>query len=163
MTDPRLLSLFSSVFILLGVYNVISGLRRMRDARRNNQPLVWYKQINLLTGIEYVLLALVFLLSFARNNGTLPGGLDGIIVPLYLLLLVAAAVLAGLVIRQGLSNARRLRARPSPQSVKSNGTSKTNQVVEADLVAAERPANIQRRRERRKNAAAARRRRAGKA
>src|SRR5713226_4090161 len=94
MTDPRFLTLFSSIFILLGVYNVTTGLRRIRDARAHNQRLVWYKQINLLTGTEYVLLALVFLLSVGNRNGTLPASLQGIIVPLYLILLLAAAVLA---------------------------------------------------------------------
>ena len=163
MSDPRILIVFSTVFILLGIYNVTTGLRRMRVARKNNQRLVWYKQINVLTGIEYVLLALVFLLSIGFNTGTLPSSLKGIVIPLYLVLLVAAAILAGLVIRQGISNARQARAQSSTRTVSSNSTSRINQVVEADPVEEERTVNTQRKRARRKNAAAARRRRAGKA
>ena len=163
MSDPRILSVFSTVFVLLGVYNITTGLRRMRDARRRNQRLVWYKQINVLTGTEYILLALVFFISIGIKTGTLPPGLNNIVIPLYLVLLVAAAILAGLVIRQGISNARQARAQSSTQTVSSNGTSRANQVVDADSVEGERTVDIQRKRARRKNAAAARRRRAGKA
>jgi protein-S-isoprenylcysteine O-methyltransferase Ste14 len=163
MSDPRILSVFSAVFILLGAYNVFNGIRRMRAARARNQRLVWYKQINILTGTEYILLALVFLLSIGFNAGILPSSLKSIVISLYLVLLVAAAILAGLVIRQGISNTRQARAQSSPQTVRSNGTSKANQVVEADSIEEEHTVNTQRRRARRKNAAAARRRRAGKA
>jgi uncharacterized membrane protein len=163
MSDPRVLSVFSAVFILLGAYNVTNGLRRMRAARAHNQRLVWYKQINILTGTEYILLALVFLISIGIKTGALPPGMRNIVIPLYLVLLVAAAILAGLVIRQGISNARQARAQSSTQSVRSNGTGKPDQVVEADSTEGERTINTQRRKARRKNAAAARRRRAGKA
>ena len=163
MSDPRILTVFSTVFVLLGVYNVTTGLRRMRDAQRHNQRLVWYKQINVLTGTEYILLALVFFISIGIKTGTLPHSLNNLVIPLYLVLLVAAAILAGLVIRQGISNARQARAQSSTRTVSSNGMSKVNQVVEADLVEGERTVNVQRKRARRKNAAAARRRRAGKA
>ena len=163
MSDPRILTVFSTVFVLLGIYNVTTGLRRMRDAQRRNQRLVWYKQINVLTGTEYILLALVFFISTGIKTGTLPHSLNNLVIPLYLVLLVAAAILAGLVIRQGISNARQARAQSSARTVSSNGTSRVNQVVEADQVEEERTINTQRKRARRKNAAAARRRRAGKA
>ena len=163
MSDPRILTVFSTVFVLLGIYNVTTGLRRMRDAQRRNQRLVWYKQINVLTGTEYILLALVFFISIGIKTGTLPHSLNNIVIPLYLVLLVAAAILAGLVIRQGISNARQARAQSSTRTTSSNGMSKVNQVVEADPDEAERTVNTQRKRARRKNAAAARRRRAGKA
>lgn len=162
MSDPRFLAIFSAVFVLLGVYNVTTGLRRMRDARLHNQRLIWYKQINILTGTEYILLALVFLISMGIKSGTLPPALQNITIPLYLVLLVAAAILAGLVIRQGISNARQARAQSSTP-LSSNGTNKVNPTVKADSLQEERPVNIERRRARRKNAAAARRRRAGKA
>jgi hypothetical protein len=163
MSDPRILTIFSAVFVLLGIYNVTTGLRRMRDARVRNQRLVWYKQINILTGTEYILLALVFLLSTGIKTGILPSGLQSVVIPLYLLLLVAAAILAALVIRQGISNARQARAQSSSQTVKSNDVSRVSQVVEDDSDEEERTVNVQRRRARRKNAASARRRRAGKA
>src|SRR6266566_9066378 len=128
MNNPTLLTLFSAVFILLG---------------------------------------LVFIVSSAVRSNTLPPGLSGIVVPLYFVLLIAAAVLAGLVIRQGILNARAIRAQSSSQSlpptVKSNGT----RAAPGDTVDVEDTqqdaANLERRRERRRNAAAARRRRAGKA
>src|SRR6266567_4469003 len=63
MSDPRFLAIFSVVFILLGSYNVYLGLKRINQARARGQQIVWYKQINLLTGIEYILLSVVFLLS----------------------------------------------------------------------------------------------------
>jgi hypothetical protein len=163
MSDPRILAIFTAVFILLGGYNVFNGLRRMRAARAYNQRLVWYKQINILTGAEYILLALVFLLSIGFNAGVLPSSLKGTVISLYLVLLVAAAILAGLVIRQGISNARQARAQSSTQTIRSNDASKANQVEDADSVEGNRTVNTQRRKERRKNAAAARRRRAGKA
>lgn len=164
MSDPRILTVFSTVFVLLGVYNVTTGLRRMRDAQRHNQRLVWYKQINVLTGTEYILLALVFFISIGIKTGTLPHSLNNLVIPLYLVLLVAAAILAGLVIRQGISNARQARAQSSTRTVSSNGTTRVNQVVDADSIEeGERTVNMERKRTRRKNAAAARRRRAGKA
>jgi hypothetical protein len=157
MLNPTFLTLFSAVFILLGSYNILSGLRRMREARARGKSLSWYKQINILTGVEYILLALVFLISTASKNGSLPPLLKEIIVPIYLVLLLAAAILAGLVIRQGILNARAIRNQSRASSTTgSNGTSSVAQQVDNET-------NLERRRERRRNAAAARRRRAGKA
>jgi hypothetical protein len=167
MNNPTLLTLFSAVFILLGAYNVFIGLRRMREAQARSRPIKWYKQINILTGTEYILLALVFIVSSAVRSNTLPQGLNGIVVPLYFVLLIAAAILAGLVIRQGILNARAIRAQSSTQSptptVRSNGTrAATGDTVDVED-AQQRATNLERKRERRRNAAAARRRRAGKA
>ncbi len=165
MNNPTLLSLFSAVFIFLGAFNLFTGLKRLRAARASGAPLKWHKQTNFLTGIEFILLALVFLLSTASRNGTLPAGLNSVIIPLYLVLLLAAAVLAGLVIRQSILNTRMLRAqsRSSIPTAKSNGTSAVT-VQSADTGdPQQRTANLDRMRERRRNAAAARRRRAGKA
>ena len=166
--NPVFLSIFVSVFILLAFYNVALGLRRMREARARNQPIRWYRQLNLLTGIEYTFLALVFLLSMASRSGNLNSGLRALIVPIYLLLLVGAAVFAGLVIRQGISNARNMRRQAAAPGARSNGTVRANgntklASIEENESATQRTANLQRKRERRRNAAAARRRRAGKA
>src|SRR5260370_15591257 len=123
MNSPAFLTLFSVVFILLGCYNVFTGFKRMREAQARGIPLKWYKQINILTGLEYILLALVFLISTSVRSNSLPGGLKGIVVPIYFILLLAAAILAGLVIRQGIINSRMLRnqSRSSSSTVKSNG------------------------------------------
>ena len=104
----------------------------------------------------------------ASRSTSLGPGLKQLVVPIYLVLLIGAAVFAGLVIRQGISNARSMRGQSAGQADRSNGTLRANgnarlAAVEEDEVVGQRTANLQRRRDRRKNAAAARRRRAGKA
>jgi len=163
MNDPRILIIFSVVFGLLGLYNIYQGLKRIREAQARGQTLTWYKQINLLTGIEFGLLALVFLTSISIREKILPSSLSGIIVPFYLVVLLITAVMAGLVIRQSFSNARRARGRTSVQTTQSNRADDASENIDSELNPEERTANLQRRRERRRNAAAARRRRAGKA
>ena len=160
--SPVFLSIFIFVFLLLAFYNVVLGMRRMREAAARNQPIRWYRQLNFLTGIEYTLLALVFVLSIASRSNSLSPGLKQLVVPIYLVLLIGAAVFAGLVIRQGISNARSMRGQSAAQAGRSNGNARLA-AVEEDEPVEQRTANVQRRRERRKNAAAARRRRAGKA
>ena len=171
MNNPQFLALFSAVFLALAGYNLFTGYKRVRDARIHGVRITWFKQINLLTGTEYLLLALVFILSIEYKNPAVPASVRGILLPLYLFFLLAAAVLAGLVIRQGILNARMLRAQGQTTSrvvptAKSNGTGAIH--AEADeedetMTEQQRTALIERRRERRRNAAAARRRRAGKA
>jgi hypothetical protein len=166
--SPIFLSIFVFVFLLLAFYNVVQGIRRMREAAARNQPIRWYRQLNFLTGIEYTLLALVFVLSMASRSNSLSPGLKQLVVPIYLVLLIGAAVFAGLVIRQGISNARGMRRQAAAPSTRSNETVRANgnaklAVEEEDEPVGQRTANLQRRRERRRNAAAARRRRAGKA
>ncbi len=160
MNNPTFLSLFSLVFILLGSYNVFTGSKRIREAHERGVTLIWYKQIYILTGVEYILLALVFIVSTLVRSKAIPPALNGIVVPFYFVLLLAAALLAGLVIRQGIINARTIRARSrSSSTTKSNGTSSIVEQAGGE----EHTTNLERRRERRRNAAAARRRRAGKA
>jgi hypothetical protein len=164
MNNPTFLALFSLVFILLGTYNVFTGSKRIREARARGVFLTWYKQIKILTGVEYILLALVFILSSSIKTNVIPGVLKGIVVPLYLVLLLAAAILAGLVIRQGIVNARTIRAQSrSSSTIKSNGTSVIAQQVGDEEDIELHATNLERRRERRRHAAASRRRRAGKA
>ena len=164
MNNPTFLSLFSLVFILLGCFNVFSGSKRIREAHARGVTLIWYKQINILTGIEYILLALVFIVSTLVRSKAIPAALNSIVIPSYFVLLIAAAILAGLVIRQGIINARTIRAQSrSTSTVKSNGRSAIAEQASVENVAEVQPADLERRRERRRNAAAARRRRAGKA
>ena len=168
MNNPQFLSIFSAVFLALAGYNLFTGYKRVRDARMHGVSIKWRKQINLLTGTEYLLLALVFLLSIEYRNPAVPASLRNILLPLYLFFLLAAAVLAGLVIRQGILNTRALRAQGRNTvvpSAKSNGTSATHveePETNATMSEQQRAASMERRRERRRNAAAARRRRAGK-
>src|SRR5207302_11305444 len=148
MNNPMFLSLFSLVFILLGSYNVFSGSRRIREAHERGVTLIWYKQINILTGVEYILLALVFIVSTLVRSNAVPPALTGIVVPFYFVLLLAAAILAGLVIRQGIINARTIRAQSrSSTTIKSNGTGDLVKQEGAENVAEDHAANLQRRRE----------------
>src|SRR5258708_35500267 len=167
MNNPTVLTLFSVVFILLGGYNVFNGYKRIGEARARGTLIKWYKQINVLTGIEYILLALVFIVSSTVRSNSLPRGLNNIVVPLYLILLLPAAILAGLVIPHGIMNARAIRAQSRTQAstptARSNGTNAVTAYTEDREDGRERATNLERKRERRRNAAAARRRRAGKA
>jgi len=171
MNSPQFLAIFSAVFLALAGYNLLTGFKRVRDAAAHGVRLKWHKQINMLTGTEYLLLALVFMFSIEYKNTAIPANVRGILLPMYLFFLLAAAVLAGLVIRQGILNARMLRAqqgRPTTtvSTAKSNGNGALpmNRVEDDEsLSPQQRAAAIERRRERRRNAAAARRRRAGKA
>ena|SRR5579859_711829 len=159
MTDPRILSLFMIIFILLGTYNVFSGLRKQREARARGQSIAWYRQINLLTGLEYLLLSFVFIINL--NFRSLPNNLKGIAIPFYLLVILLSAVVAGFVIRQAIINARSLNKNRSSQAMR--GTSRVNEAAEDELAPVKRAASMQRKSSRRQKAAAARRRRAGKA
>jgi hypothetical protein len=170
MNNPQFLAIFSAVFLALAGYNLFTGYKRVRDARIHGVIIKWYKQINLLTGTEYLLLALVFILSIEYKNPAISSSIRGILLPLYLFFLLAAAVLAGLVIRQGILNARILRAqgqtRSNAPTVKSNGTSAVHleQLEDGSTMnEQQRAAYNERRRERKRNAAAARRRRTGRA
>ena len=99
-----------------------------------------------------------------EDQNAIPSALKVIVVPIYLVLLLAAAILAGLVIRQGIINARTIRAQSrSSSTIKSNGTSTITERADDDEDIEQNAANLERRRERRRNAAAARRRRSGKA
>ena len=160
MTDPNILSIFGVVFILLGLYNINSGVKRLREAQRRGQTIRWYKQINVLTGIEYILLSLVFLLSLSIRNNVLPAAFKSIVVPFYLLVLLSSAILAGFVIRQAFRNARQ---RPGITAQRGGTSIADNQTTDIASMQEQQAINMQRRRERRQKAAAARRRRAGRA
>ena len=56
--DPRLLLVFCLLFVGLAVFNLYMGIKRLRQAHAQGEKLRWYKQMSILTGIEYVLLAL---------------------------------------------------------------------------------------------------------
>lgn len=159
MISQGVLSLFTIVFVLLGAYNLYTGFKRMHEAFARGQKIVWYKQINMLTGYEYLLLSIVFVISL--NYRAIPKSLQSVIVPLYFVVLISSAILAGFVIKQAISNSRRPRTTAAQQRNAINGAT----TVESDdeLTPEERAARLQRKRERRQKAAYARRRRAGKA
>jgi len=165
MNSPQFLTIFTIVFILLGCYNIFTGLRRLRTAQARGQKIAWYQQINVLTGLEYLLLSFVFLMSININNRTLPSSLKSIVVPFYLITLLSSAVLAGFVIRQAIVNSRRTSQKSISQPSRNNVGSQTYESTSADDITSSRQKKIsvQHQRERRQKAAAARRRRSGKA
>ena len=165
MNNQTFLTILSYVFILLGSYNLLTGFKRMLEARVRGISFKWYKQINVLTGIEFILLALATIIVTSLESKSLPSALREIAVPLYLILFFAAAILAGLVIRQSIMNTRSIRAKShsSSPTANSNGTSAiTSYPSDGEDAQQQRASNMERRRERRRNAAVARRRRAGK-
>lgn len=163
MTDPNILSIFGVVFILLGLYNINSGIKRLREAQRRGQIVRWYKQINILTGIEYLLLSLVFLLSLSIRNNVLPPVFQSVVVPFYLLVLLSSAILAGFVIRQAFRNTRQRQNSIARDGSSNNSIATANSTADAELTPEQRSLSMQRRRDRRQKAAATRRRRAGRA
>ena len=160
MSDPRILAIFSVVFILLGIYNVYIGLKRVNQARARGLQIAWYKQIQLLTGIEYILLSLVFLMSIGLRSGLIPSSMRVITTPIYIVVLLVTAVMAFMVIRLAIANSRRSQAQTAARS---NGAGETASTGDNQMTPEQRAAYQERRRERRRNAAAARRRRTGKA
>jgi hypothetical protein len=162
MNNPGFLAIILVVFLLLGVYNVFTGLRRQREAQLRGQRIRWYQQINILTGIEYLLLSMVFGISLNLRNSTFPAFLRSLVVPFYLVVLAASAILAAFVIRQAISNARQI-SKSSPSPAHRNSAPAVRQDEDSNVTLEQRAANVQHRRERRQKAAAARRRRSGKA
>jgi membrane protein implicated in regulation of membrane protease activity len=160
--DPRLIAIFCLVFIVLGVFSIVNGRKRLLEARAQGQKIAWYRHISILTGIEYILLALTFLTSISINAGWLPKSWTAFLIPFYLIMLLASLALACIVIYQVFRSPRR--ARPVPQTA---NKSAMGRVVEAEpepeMTEEERAIHARKRRERRQKAAEARRRRAGKA
>ena len=168
MTDPRILSIISIIFAAMTAYSLYTGLRQLRDARRVGQVQRWHKNLSLLTGIEYGLLMFVFLLRTASEQGTIAPGMRSLVGPLYLILLIPAAVIAGLVIRRVLLNFRATgqanRAAAARASAATTATTRPPAEPEEHTSSKQDKAEqVQRQRERRKKAASARRRQAGKA
>ena len=167
---PQLIALFCIMFIALGIFNILMARRRQQRESVQGIHTPWYKQVAILTGIEYILLALVFLLNIGISYNLLPASLNGIILPFFVILLLASGLLAGYVIYQGFTNTQRRRtlaARGMQVSTTNNArianTSNTHTVSTEDMTPGERAAYAQKRRDRRQKAASARRRKAGKA
>ncbi len=162
MTDPRFLVTFALVFLLLGIYNVFTGYKRLRKAQEQGISLRWYKQTLLLIGLEYILLSFVFLFRIGVMNRWIPQSLNVLIIPFYIVVLVPSAVLAGLIVRQGIASLRQPR-QGAAQPTRVASASQRVAIDDEDEVGQPRHSvQQQHRRERRQKAAAARRRRAGR-
>ena len=161
--DPRLIAIFCLLFIGLGAFSIFTGTRRMQEARARGQRIVWYRQVGILTGVEYILLAFTFLFSISINAGWLPKSWSQFLVPVYIVILLASLLLAGLVLFQGFTASRRNRQAPARGANVPARASRPVERPQPVLSAEERAVQTQKRRERRQKAAEARRRRAGKA
>ncbi len=160
--NPSIILLFCILFIALGIYNILLGQRRRRQmGAQETQKRPWYAQINILTGIEYILLSVAFLLNIGISSHWLPASLNTIVVPFYLVVIVASGILAGMVIFQGIRNVRRRTAAPQPVGTANMSAASAYENNESDPQAQARIE--QKRREHRRKAALNRRRRAGKA
>ena len=167
---PQLIALFCIMFIALGIYNILIARRRQQRESLQGIHVPWYKQIAILTGIEFILLAFIFLLNIGISYKVLPASLDGIIFPFSVLLILASGLVAGFVIYRGLMNTQRQRTlapRGAQVSITDNrhiGNNSSTQALSVDdMTPEERAAYAQKRRDRRQKAASARRRKAGKA
>jgi hypothetical protein len=167
MTDPRILSIISIIFALMAAYSLYTGSRQLRDARQAGHPVRWYRNLSLLTGIEYALLTFVFLLRTESAQNTIAPGMQSLVGPLYVVLLIPAAIIAGLVIRRVILNMRSAgqmkRASVGAAAASATAVPTANGSGGRALSKQELEEQRQRQRERRKKAAAARRRQAGKA
>ncbi|GHO82901.1 hypothetical protein [Dictyobacter formicarum] len=158
--DPRFTAIISVLFIAMGLYNCYIGQKRMRLMRARGDKTAWYKQVGILTGIEYSLLGVVLLLNLGISTGFFPESMAAIVVPLYTIVLLLAAAVLLLILLQTLAASRR-RSRRTSTPVHQPIVSEEPE--QQKLTAEQLAIQIRHRRERRKKAAAARRRQSGKA
>lgn len=158
--DPRFTAIISVLFIAMGLYNIYVGQRRMRVMRARGDKVIWYKQVGILTGIEYSLLGVVLLLNMGISTGLFPDSMAAIVVPLYTIVLILAAAVLLLILLQTLAANRRRSHRTSTSAAPTTISEETEQ---QQRTTEEHALQARHRRERRKKAAAARRRQSGRA
>jgi hypothetical protein len=150
---PWLFPFVGVLFLSLGIFTVVLARKRLRQARALGQPAVWYKDLTLLTGLEYILLGINVFLNVSRN--WIPAQFQSIFAFFFAGTLVVTVILLLAVLF--------LLIRRPRQTLQATQAAST---VEADIDTRspkERAAEAQRKRERRQKAAAARRRHTGRA
>lgn len=157
--DSRLMAVFSIVFVALGAFNLVVGRNRMLQMRASGQARPWYRQIPILTGIEYILLGIVLLLNLGINSGFFPATLTRLITPMYTFVLILAAVVLAAMLFQALQSKR---TQPTAQTPITTIETQTKKTEHNDLSAEQKAEAAQRRRDRRQKAASARRRQSGR-
>src|SRR5436305_2812174 len=113
MGQPQFIILLCIIFVVLGIFNFITGRRRMQQTYAQGVLPPWYKRLHVLIGIEYGLIGLAFLMNISLSYHWLPASLNSITLPFYLVVLLASGVLAGVVIYQSINAARRRRPQPT--------------------------------------------------
>nr|BBH92420.1 hypothetical protein KTA_06190 [Thermogemmatispora argillosa] len=160
MSDPRILIIFGLFFVALGGYNLVVGRRRLL-AQPGSSPL---KQVNILTGSEYLLLALVFFCSALARTTLLPAWTGPYLLGFSFALLIISLVLAVMVVRmsfRGKATAGQSAATRNQGQEEAQGA--TASEIDPALEEARRRERRRRRLEYRRKRAEQRRRRAGKA
>ncbi|MBX5449622.1 hypothetical protein [Thermogemmatispora sp.] len=165
MSDPRILIIFGLFFVVLGGYNLVVGRRRLL-AHPGSSPL---KQVNILTGSEYLLLALVFFISALARTTLLPAWTAPYLLGVSFALLIISLVLAVMVVRMGFRG-RTASGQSSETASGADGSqakaaaqTTTGPEIDPALKEAQRRERRRRRLEYRRKRAEQRRRRAGKA
>ncbi|GCF11007.1 hypothetical protein [Dictyobacter arantiisoli] len=156
--DPRFTGLVGLLFLILGIFNLYTGQKRLQILHANGFKRPWYKEHALLTGLEYVLLGLVVLINMGISLGFFSVAQAAIVIPIYIGLLCIAAAILGLIFVQ------RYQIRKGRQETAATGNRQptTTSDTPRELTAEQRTLQEQHRRERRKKAAAARRRQSGR-
>lgn len=152
--DSRLLGpIVGILFLGLGSFTVILARKRLRHARALGQPAAWYKDLTLLTGLEYALLGIIVFLNMFR--GSVPAQFQSPFAFFFTGVLLATVILLLAVVFRLMKQPRQTRQAPQATTTVEADTNKQSPE--------ERAAETQRKRERRQKAAAARRRHAGRA
>jgi hypothetical protein len=153
--NPFLLTVIGVLFLGIGFFSIVLARKRLQHARALGQPAVWYKNLGLLTGLEYTLLGIIIFLNLLGSQIPAPSpfraAIDIVFAGILLLAIILLLVVVFTMLRQ---------PRPTRQALQAAST------VEADAERQspeERAAEAQRKRERRQKAAAARRRHTGRA
>jgi hypothetical protein len=150
---PWLLPFVGVLFLSLGIFTVVLARKRLRQARAQGQPAIWYKDLTLLTGLEYTLLGINVFLNLSKD--WIPAQFQSIFAFFFAGILLTTAILLLAVVFLLIKRPRQTSQATLPVST-----------IEADTDTRspkERAAEVQRKRERRQKAAAARRRHAGRA
>jgi len=151
--DPRLLAVIGVLFLGIGFFTVSLARKRLQQARALGQPAIWYKNLGLLTGFEYMLLGVIVFLNLV--SGWIPAQFKPGFAIFYTAILFLTIIFLLAVVFIGLRRPRQTRQTPQPVShTEANTDTQSSE---------ERAAELQRKRERRQKAAAARRRHAGRA
>jgi uncharacterized membrane-anchored protein len=159
-SDPRFVAIICVIFIGMGIFNLVMGRKRLLLAQARGNKEVWYRQIGILTGIEYIVLALALLLHICTTSNLLPSSMNDIFSLLYIVLLAVAACILAIMFFLTIMKNRKVRKALEESR---NNTQVVEAADEESMPAEQKSAYAQKNRERRQKAAIARRKRAGRA
>jgi hypothetical protein len=153
--DTRLLAIIGVLFLAIGFFSTVVARKRLQVARALGQPAIWYKNLGLLTGIEYMLFGLLVFLRLPITNSWFPGQFTSLLSIVWTGILLLAIIFLVAVLFTWVRQPRQ-----TSQIAQAVSTTETIDTQSSKERSAE---ETQRKRERRQKAAAARRRHAGRA